>query len=156
MTMKLLLRETVENLGKSGDIVSVANGYGRNYLLPRHLAMEVTPGNMKRIEAEAKRRQAREVERLKGFKALAERIASIDITRKERVAEGDQLYGSVSARDLQASLAEESVHVELEMIRLEEPIKSLGVHRVAIRLHPEVDVELKVWVVGIKDNEPVH
>ena len=149
--MKLLLREKVEHLGKPGDIVSVADGYGRNYLLPRGLAMTVTSGNLKRLETEAKQRQAREAERLRSFRSLAERVAAIDITLKERVGEGDILYGSVSARDVHAALASESVHLDLDMIRLDEPIKNLGVHRVKIRLHPEVETELKVWVVGAKD-----
>jgi large subunit ribosomal protein L9 len=156
MAMKLLLSEDVKDLGLAGDIVAVANGYGRNYLLPRHLAVEVTPANLKQIEGMKKIRAARELERVKDFKMLAERVAALDITVKERVAESDTLYGSVTAKNLVDALSAEGVVLEPGMIRLEEPIKTLGVHRVKIRLHPEVETELKVWVVGQKENAPVE
>lgn len=152
MPMKLLLSEDVKDLGLAGDVVSVANGYGRNFLLPRKLAVEVTPANLKQIEGAKKLRQARELERVKDFKVLAERISAIDITLKERVSESDVLYGSVQVKDLVAALVEQGIQLEPEMIRLEEPIKTLGVHRVPVRLHPEVETEFKVWVVGIKDS----
>ena len=151
MTMKLLLRENVPSLGQVGDVVTVADGYGRNFLLPRKAAVEVTPANLKRLEAEQKRREDRERERVRGFKGLADRIAAVDITLKERVA-GETLYGSVSARDIHRRLADEGLHLEIEMIDLPEPIKTLGVHRIPVRLHPEVVAELKVWVVGVKDS----
>ena len=151
MTMKLLLRENMPNLGKTGDVVAVADGFGRNYLLPGKVAVEVTPANLKRLEAEQKRRHDRERERIKGFKGLADRIAAVDVTLKERVV-GETLYGSVSARDIHKRLADEGLHIELEMIDLPDPIKALGVHRIPVRLHPEVVAELKVWVVGVKDS----
>ncbi len=156
MAMKLLLQEDVKDLGLAGDVVSVANGYGRNYLLPRKLAVEVTPANLKQIESMKKMRVARELERVKDFRTLAERIAAIDITVKERVGDNDTLYGSVGPKQLVDALAAEGVALELDMIRLEEPIKTLGVHRVRVRLHPEVETELKVWVVGQDQNGPVE
>ncbi|MCC8108373.1 MAG: 50S ribosomal protein L9 [Planctomycetes bacterium] len=156
MAMKLLLQEDVKDLGLAGDVVSVANGYGRNYLLPRKLAVEVTPANLKQIESMKKMRVARELERVKDFRTLAERIAAIDITVKERVGDNDTLYGSVGPKQLVDALAAEGVSLELDMIRLEEPIKTLGVHRVRVRLHPEVETELKVWVVGLDQNGPVE
>ncbi|MCC8165923.1 MAG: 50S ribosomal protein L9 [Planctomycetes bacterium] len=154
--MKLLLQEDVKDLGLAGDVVSVANGYGRNYLLPRKLAVEVTPANLKQIESMKKMRVARELERVKDFRTLAERIAAIDITVKERVGDNDTLYGSVGPKQLVDALAAEGVTLELDMIRLEEPIKTLGVHRVRVRLHPEVETELKVWVVGQDQTGPVE
>jgi large subunit ribosomal protein L9 len=153
MPMKLLLREDVRTLGQTGDVVTVADGYGRNYLLPKGLAVEVTPANLQRIEAERKLRLAREAERVSDLKAIAERIQAIDITLRERVAAGETLYGSVSPREIAAALADEGIGIEPEMVRLEEPIKTLGVHRVRIHLHPEVDAELKLWVVEIKESE---
>ena len=156
MAMKLLLSEDVKDLGLAGDIVSVANGYGRNYLLPRNLAVEVTAANLKQIESVKKVRAARELERVKDFRMLAERVAAVDITIKERVSDADTLYGSVGAKQLVESLASEGIVLEQDMIRLEEPIKTLGVHRVKVRLHPEVETELKVWVVGLNDNAPVE
>ncbi len=156
MSMKLLLSEDVKDLGLAGDLVTVANGYGRNYLLPRRLAVEVTESNLRQIEAMKKVRAARELERVKDFRMLAERIAAIDVTIKERVGESDTLYGSVGAKQLVEALKPEGVILEPGMIKLEEPIKTLGVHRVRIRLHPEVETELKVWVVGQQENAPVE
>ena len=156
MPMKLLLSEDVKDLGRTGDVVTVANGYGRNYLLPRRLAVEVTPANLKQIEAAKKLRHVRELERIQDFKVMAERIAAVDITVSERVSEADTLYGSIHAKQLVEALAGEGVNIDADMVRMEEPIKTLGVHRVPIRLHPEVTAELKVWVVGVKDNAPVE
>jgi large subunit ribosomal protein L9 len=153
--MKLLLSDDVKDLGLAGDIVSVANGYGRNYLLPRRLAVEVTPENLRQIENLKKTRKVKEMARVKDLRAVAERIAALDVTVRERVSESDVLYGSVGTRHLVDALAAEGIAVEDGMIRLEEPIKTLGVHRVKIRLHQEVEAELKVWVVGLKDNAPV-
>lgn len=151
MSMKLLLRETVEHVGKVGDVVTVANGFGRNYLLPRGMAVELTAANQKRLEAEQRRRREQEIERTKAWRELAERIAAVDITLKERISDADVLYGSVQAKDIVRLLGEKSIAIELDMVRMEEPIKTLGVHHVKLRLHPEVEAELKVWVVGQKD-----
>jgi large subunit ribosomal protein L9 len=154
--MKLLLSDDVKDLGYAGDLVTVANGYGRNYLLPRGFAVEVTESNLKQIEALKKVRAARELERVKDFRMLAERIAAVDVTIKERVAENETLYGSVGAKQLVEALKAEGIILEAEMIKLEEPIKTLGVHRVRIRMHAEVETELKVWVVGQQENAPVE
>ncbi len=156
MPMKLLLSEDVKDLGFAGDIVTVANGYGRNYLLPRNFAVEVTPANLKQIDALKKVRAAKELERVKDFRMLAERIAAVDVTIRERVAESDTLYGSVGAKQLVEALKAEGIILEPGMIKLEEPIKTLGVHRVRVRMHPEVETELKVWVVGQQENAPVE
>ncbi|MDR1533829.1 MAG: 50S ribosomal protein L9 [Planctomycetota bacterium] len=156
MPMKLLLSDDVDNLGLAGEVVTVANGYGRNYLLPRRLAVAVTPENLRRIEEVKRLRKVREVERVKDLRTLAERIAALDITIRERVSETDVLYGSVGIRQVGTALAAEGIQVEDSMIRLAEPIKTLGVHRVSVRLHPEVEAELKIWVVGIKENAPIE
>jgi large subunit ribosomal protein L9 len=155
MPMKLLLNDDVKDLGLAGEVVTVANGYGRNFLLPRRLAVEVTPENLRRIDEVQRARKIREVERVKEFRIVAERIAALDVTVKERASENDVLYGSVGARQLVEAMAAEGIVIEDSMIRLEEPIKTLGVHRVKIKLHPEVETELKVWVVGLKDNSPI-
>ncbi|MDR3210589.1 MAG: 50S ribosomal protein L9 [Planctomycetota bacterium] len=153
MAMKLLLSEDVKDLGFAGDVVTVANGYGRNFLLPQRLAVEVTKANLKRIEVSKKLRQVKELERVKDLKKLAERISTIDITLKERVSDSDVLYGSVQVKDILAGLKEQGLELEPNMIRIEEPIKTIGVHKVPVRLHPEVETEFKVWVVGIKDSD---
>lgn len=151
MAVKLLLREDVGGLGITGDTVSVAEGYARNFLLPRNLAVALTPANLASLEKEKKRRAARELERLQDFKAMAERIQACDITLKERVSEGDNLYGAIQAKEVCAALADESINLDAEMVKMDEPIKTLGVHRVKIRLHPQVEAELKVWVVELKE-----
>lgn len=156
MPMKLLLSEDVKDLGLAGDVVTVANGYGRNYLLPRHLAVEVTPANLKQIDQAKKIRAAREMERVKDLKMLAERISAIDITLKERVSESDVLYGAVQVKELVQALTEQGIELEPEMIRLAEPIKTLGVHHVPVKLHAQVETEFKVWIVGIKDSGAVE
>ncbi|MDR0361392.1 MAG: 50S ribosomal protein L9 [Planctomycetota bacterium] len=156
MPMKLLLSEDVKDLGYAGDVVTVANGYGRNYLLPRKLAVEVTPANLKQIENAKKLRHARELERIKDFKMLAEKIAAVDITLNERVSENDVLYGSVQVKELVDALTKEGIVLESSMVRLDEPIKTIGVHRIPVRLHPEVETEFKVWVVGIKEHGAVE
>jgi large subunit ribosomal protein L9 len=156
MPMKLLLNDDVKDLGLAGEVVTVANGYGRNFLLPRRLAVEVTPENLRRIEEVKRARKVRELERVKDLRIVAERIAALDVTVKERASETDVLYGSVGARQLVEAMAAEGIVIVESMIRLDEPIKALGVHRVKIKLHPEVETELKVWVVGLKDNSPIE
>lgn len=154
MPMKLLLRENVKGLGDMGEVVNVADGYGRNYLLPRNLAVQPSDANLLAIEAEKKRRAASEAARVEEMKSVAERIAGIDITLKERVASEDKLYGAVSAKEIVAALADEDIQIDAEMIHLDEPIKTLGVHRVPVRLATGVEAELKVWVVELRDLEP--
>ena len=151
MAMKVLLRRDVPSLGSTGQIVSVAEGYGRNYLLPRRLALEVTPNNLQKIETEKKQRTARECQKIEELKAFADRIAAVDVTLKERVSSGDTLYGAVTPKEIVAILAEEGLRIDPEMVVMPEPIKTLGVHRVKIRLHAQVTAELKTWVVELKD-----
>ncbi len=151
--MKLLLREDMKNLGKAGEVVEVKEGYGRNYLLPRKLALPVTETNARQIESEVKRRALREAARVADYRKLAEIIAATDITLRERVSSEDHLYGSVTAKEIVAQLAEKDIRVDTDQIRIEAPIKTLGVHPVQIELHPEVIAELKVWVVELKDGE---
>ncbi len=153
MAVKVLLREDVSGLGKIGDVVSVADGYARNYLLPRRVAVSPSGANIKALELEKKRRAVRELDRVKDLKELAERIGTIDITLRERVADDDKLYGAVSAKEVADALLEEEINVDAEMVCIDEPIKSLGVHRVDVRLHPEVTAQLKVWVVELKEGD---
>ncbi len=151
MAMKVLLRKSVPALGAAGEIVTVANGYARNYLFPQRLAVEVTPANLQRLDAEKKRQAAAELQRLEEKKAYAESLAKVDITLRERVHSGDMLYGAVTVKEIVAALAEEGFQVEPEMVDLPEPIRTLGVHRVKIRLHPQVVTEIKAWVVELKE-----
>jgi large subunit ribosomal protein L9 len=140
----------VKNLGITGDIVKVSDGYGRNYLIPNRMAVPATDANLAQIEAEKRRRAANELEHVKDLAALGERIQATDITLRERVASGDNLYGAISAKEIVSSLADEGIKIDEDMVQMEEPIKTLGVHRVNIRLHKSVEAELKVWVVEHK------
>lgn len=151
--MKLLLKESVKNLGKAGDLVTVKDGYGRNFLLPQGLAMTVTPGNLQTLETLKKRRANEEAERLTKLRELGARLANLNLTIAMLVSEGEQLYGAVSAREIAQAIAEEGITIDAECILPDEPIKMLGVFKVPVKLHPEVKIELKLWVVEKKESE---
>ena len=144
--MEIILREHVENLGQRGDVVKVANGYARNYLLPRKLALTVTEGNRKQIDRERKVADLREAEERQGADAIAARLGSLEIVIARRVGETEALYGSVTSADIAEGLAAKGVEVERRKIQLAEPIKQLGAYPVPVRLGPGVVGEVKVWV----------
>ena len=145
--MKLLLQRNIEKLGNIGDIVEVAAGYGRNYLLPQGLAVEVTADNVNRFEGMRRRLIALEQETKEKFEVLAKEIEKASCTVVTNASEEGHLYGSVSARDIAAQFAAEDIEVEPKSILLPEPIKELGIYMVRVRLHPDVECEAKVWVV---------
>jgi len=145
--MEIILRQAVENLGKTGDVVKVKSGYARNYLLPHGLAYEATPGNLKRIQQERNRLEAAENERRTAAQTYAERLEQVSLTFSARVGDEGKLFGSVTNADIQAQLEAQGFHVERRQIDLHEPIKALGVYRVPIRLHADVKPEVRVWVI---------
>ncbi|HEY8549414.1 MAG TPA: 50S ribosomal protein L9 [Vicinamibacterales bacterium] len=145
--IEVILREPVENLGSRGDIVKVADGYARNYLLPRNLALAVTPGNRRQIEAEKKRAAEREAEERMIAEALAARLVQAETVIARRVGEQDHLFGSVTSADVAEALARLGFEVDKRKIQLPEPIKSLGEHFVPVRLHRDVTAQVKVLVV---------
>ena len=145
--MQVLLREDLDKLGRRGDVVKVAPGYARNYLLPKGLAMPVTPGNMKRLEQEHRALTVRHDREKKSAEELARRIAEVSCTIVKKVGENDVLYGAVTTQEIGEVLDKEGIDVDRRRIHLEEPIKALGVYTVPIRIHPEVSADLKVWVV---------
>ena len=145
--MKLLLQRNIEKLGNIGDIVEVPPGYGRNYLLPQGLAVEVTADNINRFEGMKRRLIAIEQETKEKFELLAKEIEGASCTVVTNASEEGHLYGSVTARDIAAQFVAEDIQVEPKAIVLPEPIKELGIYMVNIRLHPEVECEAKVWVV---------
>ena len=154
--MKLLLKESINKLGNAGEVVSVKDGYGRNYLVPYGKAIEVTEANLQAIDQEKKRLQAIEGERVLSLKEIAERIDGVDITVSEKVSEGENLYGAVQAKTIVAALKEKGIEVEIDAINTKTPIKTLGVHRVPVKLHTEVVAELKLWVVDENGNGPAE
>ncbi|HET7622482.1 MAG TPA: 50S ribosomal protein L9 [Gemmatimonadaceae bacterium] len=146
--MEVILRQTVENVGNPGDIVKVSNGYARNYLLPHGLAYQATPGNRKRIAAEKARLEAAENERRQSARTLADRLEQVSLTFSARVGDEEKLFGSVTAADIVQQLhAQGFPEIEKRQVDLHEPIKSLGVYKVPVRLHADVKPEIKVWVI---------
>ena len=145
--MEVILRQAIENLGHTGDIVKVSPGYARNYLIPRGLAYEATTGNKKRLEQERARLEAAENERRGAAQGVAAQLENVSLTFSARVGEEGKLFGSVTAADIAQQLEAQGIHLEKRQIDLHEPIKALGVYRVPVRLHADVKPEIKVWVI---------
>ena len=146
--MEVILREHVDNLGRRGEVVKVADGYARNYLLPRKLALVATAGNKQRIERERHKFEAREAEELKVAQAIADRLAGLQVAIARKVGETEALYGSVTTSDIAEALAAKGFEVDRRKISLQEPIKKLGEFDVPIKLHREVTAIVKVHVVA--------
>ncbi len=144
--MEVIIREHVDNQGRRGEIVKVADGYARNYLLPRKLALPATEGNKKHIERERKIFEAREAEEKGQAEAIAARLATVEIAISRRVGDTEQLYGSVTAGDIAEFLKGKGFEIDRRKLILPEPIKTLGDHNVPLKLHREVTVPLVVKV----------
>jgi len=145
--VEVILRQTVEKLGNPGDVVTVSNGYARNFLLPRGVAYEATEGNKKRISQEKARLDAAESTRRQTASEFAKVLEEVSITFAARVGEEGKLFGSVTTADIAQQLEAQGHHIEKRQIDLHEPIKALGVYRVPIKLHADVKPEIKVWVI---------
>jgi large subunit ribosomal protein L9 len=144
--MEVILREHVDNLGRRGDVVKVAPGYARNYLLPRKLALPVNEGNKRVIERERKLAETRELEERQQAEAVANRLTQIELTLSRRVGDTEQLYGSVTTADIADALLEKGLEIDRKRIHLDEPLKSLGEFTVPVKLHRDVTAQLKVRV----------
>jgi len=144
--LELMLREDVEKLGHRGDVIKVAEGYGRNYLLPRGLAVPVTEANKALIARERKTHDARVAKEKAESEAIAERIAGLRFVAPRKVGEHDVLYGSVTSGDVAEFLKNKGVEIDKRKVLLDEPVKKLGEHDVRIKLHPEVTATLKLLV----------
>jgi large subunit ribosomal protein L9 len=145
--MEVILRNAIDKLGHPGDIVSVSPGYARNFLLPRGLAYQATPGNLKRIAAEKSRLEALENERKAAAESIAEKLAEVSVTFAARVGEEGKLFGSVTTADIAHQLEAQGFKIEKRQIELNEPIKALGMYKVPIKLHADVHPEIKVWII---------
>lgn len=151
--MKIILLENVEKVGRKGDILEVATGFARNYLIPRKLAMEVTPGNLKSVEMQQKALKKRlEKERLT-FQELIKQLNQVSLTFVRKSSEKDVIFGSVSAADIQEELSRLGFDIDRKKIILDEPIKRLGTFSVPIKVYHEDKAEIKVVVV--KEETPV-
>jgi large subunit ribosomal protein L9 len=145
--MKVILREDVKDVGTAGQIVEVKSGYGRNFLIPRNLAIPATEANVKAIGEVEKQKTIREKKQRREAEVVKDRIEELSISVPMLVGEEDKIFGSVTSHDLADLMEKEGVKVDRRMIQLEEPIKSLGVYTVPVRIDKEVTANLKVWVI---------
>ncbi len=145
--MKVVLREDVEKLGHRGEVVRVAAGYGRNYLLPKKLAYAATPGNLKIIEHEKRAKDLRDAKVRNDFQAIANIIAGLSLTIAKKVGENDAVFGSVTTQEIADLLAAKGIEVDKRKLHLDEPIKRLGPHTIPVRLHKDVTAQLSIEVV---------
>jgi large subunit ribosomal protein L9 len=144
--MEVILREDVEKVGARGAVVKVADGYARNYLLPKRLAVLATDSNRKIVEQEREAYLRREAKVRAEAQDLAKLMANVTLTFRQRVGENNQLFGSVTAKDIADALEAQKYHIERRRIHLDEPIRTLGEHKVTVRLHRDVPTEINVVV----------
>jgi large subunit ribosomal protein L9 len=146
--MEVILREHVDNLGRRGELVKVADGYARNYLLPRKLALLPTDGNRKQIEREREKFDAKEAEEKKVAEALAARLAEAEVSIARKVGETAALYGSVTTSDIAVAMAAKGFEIDRRKLQLADAIKKIGEYQIPVKLHPDVTAHIKVKVVA--------
>ena len=144
--MEVILREDIDKLGSRGEVVKVAPGYARNFLLPKRLAVQATEANKKIVEQERQAHLRKEAKAQGEAEELGKLVANVTVTIKQKAGENDQLFGSVTSKDIADALAAQNYNIERRKIQLEEPIKQLGEYKVPVRLHKEVTVEITVIV----------
>jgi large subunit ribosomal protein L9 len=137
----------VEDLGQAGDLIDVAPGYARNYLLPKKIAILADAKNIKQLEHQKKLKQAIKEKHMKDCEKLARRLEALSLTIVRKAGENDRLFGSVTSMDIAEVLSKEGINIDKRKIVLHEPIKSLGIYTAPVRVHQEVTANLKVWVV---------
>ena len=145
--MKVILRSDVADLGSAGDLVNVKDGYARNYLVPRNLAVTASKATVRALDHERRQIALREKKRLAELEKLAQKIRSASVTIAREVGEADKLFGSVTSMDVHRALEAEGIAIDRRSIQLDEPIKAIGVYDVPVKLHRQVEAKLKVWVV---------
>jgi large subunit ribosomal protein L9 len=143
----VILRDDVAHVGKAGQIVKVKDGYARNFLIPNGLAYEASEGNKRRVAADASRLAKVADDRRKDAEAFGAELSKAQVTFSVKTGEGERLFGSITAADISAKLAELGHKVDKRLIEIEEPIKTLGIYKVPVRLLPDVRPEVRVWVV---------
>lgn len=145
--MEIILRQDYQGLGKTGDVVKVKDGYARNFLIPKGIAYLASKENKKRLENELKLKSWRVEKEKLAAEELAKKLTNVSCTIPVQVGEEDKLFGSVTSQNIAEALAAQGIEVDRRKIQLEEPIKSLGIYSVPIKLHSEVEATVKVWVV---------
>ncbi|HOU36013.1 MAG TPA: 50S ribosomal protein L9 [Candidatus Omnitrophota bacterium] len=145
--MNVILKKDIEGIGRAGTVVKVKDGYARNFLFPRSLALESTQANLKRLEQEQKARSIQTEKLKKSALEIKARIEKLSLTLPVLVQEKEKLYGSITAVEIAKALQEEGIEVDKNMIVLEEPLKALGIFEVPVKLHSEVTATIKLWIV---------
>lgn len=145
--MKLILIEDVKTLGKAGEVINVKDGYARNYLLPKNLALKASTENMKVAEKNKQKKQLKLMKAKEQASELAKRLASTSCTIATAAGEDDKLFGAVTTQHIADALKQEDILIDKKAIAMPEPIHRLGIYNVMVKLHPEVSQELKVWVI---------
>jgi len=145
--MRVILKKEVPNLGEAGDIVNVKPGYGRNYLIPRGLAMPASEGSIKQVEHQKRLADAIRKQQLDSARTLGNKLSSTSVTIRRESGDDDRLFGSVTNRDIADALAAEGVEVDRRAIQLEDNIRTLGLFQVPVRLHRDVTATVKVYVM---------
>jgi len=145
--MKVILRKNFDQLGNVGDVVSVKDGYARNYLIPRGIAYQATSGNIRSLDEEKKQIVKREAKELDSAQNLANELEKVSITIPVKVGEEEKIFGSVTNQMIADALHEKGFDVDKRKIEITEPIKSLGIYSVSVKLHPSVSAAVKTWVV---------
>lgn len=145
--MKVILKENVENLGEKGDCVDVSRGYGRNYLIPKKLAIPATSKNISMIEREKGLADLREKKKIRKAKELARKLKKIEPTIVKPVGEKKKLFGTVTTADIAQALQKEGLDIDKKKIIIDEPINTLGIYNILVKLHSEVEANFKIWVV---------
>lgn len=145
--MEVILKQDVNKVGKAGSVVKVKDGYARNFLLRNGLAVPSNKENLKKMESEKEKRFAQAEKARKEAEGLKQRLSALSLTIASNTQEGDKLYGSITSQDIEKSLKEEGFDIDKSKIAIDEPIKSLGIYEIPVKLHPEVSAKIKLWIV---------
>jgi large subunit ribosomal protein L9 len=145
--MKIILRQDYEQLGKAGDTIEVKRGFGMNYLIPKKIAYPAKPNYVRMLNEEQRQKLVQQNKQKKYAEQLAKKMESVSVTLAVSVGEGDKLFGSVTNQDIAEALVKQGYDIDRKKIELTEPIKALGIYSVPIKLHPEIETKIKVWIV---------
>ena len=145
--MKIILKKDFERLGKVGEVIEVKAGFARNFLIPKQVALQATPQNLRVIEQEKARNKIKLSKDKRAAELLADQLKEVSLTTNVRVGEEDKIFGAVTSQNISELLSAKGFEIDKRKIQLEEPLKALGVFEVPIKLHTEVEAKIKVWVV---------
>jgi len=145
--MKIILRQDYESLGATGDVVEVKPGYARNYLIPKNIAMPLSKGNLKIFEEERKQVEMQHLREQHSAEGLAAKLEKVSVTATVTVGEDDRIFGTVTNQNISDLLKDKGFDIDKKNITIDEPVKALGIYPVTVRLHPNVDTKIKLWVV---------